>query len=206
MAELMAYLPENYLASRETAVFQGALQPEIDGIWAARDDLLAQLNPYTATWGLDCWENALGLLNGQGMDPDARRRTVAAKLQGRGPTTAETIRDVAETFLGVPVTVTEVFSEYRVALTVEGRLLPLDAGAARLREQLISILPAHLDFQVVIPMGLALPMAPRPGPRCSKTEPPRFHGGGPLRADICATPLLGVKISSLTPPAQAEGG
>ena len=204
---LMDYLPENYRASRETAAFQRALQPEADGLWAARDSLLAQLDPYTATWGLDYWEDALGLLNGQGMDLDARRRTVAAKLQGKGPTTADTIRNVAETFLGAAVTVVEVFGEYRVELWAEGGLLPLKAGAARLWGQLRDILPAHLDFQIVIPMEPSLPIAPRTGPRCSRTAPPRFHGGGPLRANICADPLLGVKISRLAPPmAQAEGG
>lgn len=53
MRRLMDYLPENYPASRETAAFQEALQPEADALWAARDGLLAQLDPYTATWGLD---------------------------------------------------------------------------------------------------------------------------------------------------------
>ena len=49
----MSYLPENYPASRETVCFQQALQPEAEGLWAARDDLLAQLDLWTATWGLD---------------------------------------------------------------------------------------------------------------------------------------------------------
>lgn len=53
----MSYLPENYPASRETVAFQRALQPEVELIWRVRDGLLAQLNPYTATWGL-------GLLGG----------------------------------------------------------------------------------------------------------------------------------------------
>ena len=61
MRRLMDYLPENYPASRETAAFQEALQPEADALWAARDGLLAQLDPYTATWGLDYWERALGI-------------------------------------------------------------------------------------------------------------------------------------------------
>ena len=44
MRRLMDYLPENYPASRETAAFQEALQPEADALWAARDGLLAQLD------------------------------------------------------------------------------------------------------------------------------------------------------------------
>lgn len=83
----MSYLPENYPASRETVCFQQALQPEAEGLWAARDDLLAQLDLWTATWGLDLWEAALGLSNGQGLDLRAlggvqRHHAAAGKNRG----------------------------------------------------------------------------------------------------------------------------
>ena len=89
MRELMSYLPENYLASRETVTFQEALQPEVNAIWEARDSLLAQLDPYNATWGLDYWEDALGLGACQGIPLDTRRRQIVAKLQGRATTTPQ---------------------------------------------------------------------------------------------------------------------
>ena len=57
----MSYLPEWYQNSRETVAIQESIQPEIDLIQQARDDLLAQLNPWTATWGVALWEDALGL-------------------------------------------------------------------------------------------------------------------------------------------------
>lgn len=177
MRELMSYLPENYRNSRETAAFQGALQPEVDGLWLARDDFLAQLNPYTATWALDLWEDALGLSPGVGLELELRRRQVAAKLQGRAPTTAETLKNVAETALGIPVRVIEVFEAYRIELELAGWLLPMRDGAARLRAQLLDMLPAHLDFQLVIPLLLGLPITTRAGPRRSETALTRFQGG-----------------------------
>ena len=177
MRVLMSYLPENYRASRETAAFQNALQPEADGLWDARDDLLAQLDPFTATWGLELWEKALGLPPGAGLTLELRRRQMVAKLQGRGPTTAETLKNVAETLLGAEVSVVEHFSQYLVELVVEdGWQAPIGDSAARLRLQLLEMLPAHLDFQVVLPLLLPLPITPTLGPRCGRPQLPPFRG------------------------------
>ena len=155
MRELMSYLPENYPASKETVTFQEALQPEVGVMWQARDDLLAQLDPYSATWGLDYWEDALGLSNGLGLDLDTRRRVIVAKLQGRTTTTPEVVKNVAETLLGVPVEVIEIFDEYTVLLATPAGFLP-KPRAVQLRAQLRDIMPAHLDFQIIIPTACHL--------------------------------------------------
>lgn len=198
----MSYLPENYPASRETVAFQEALQPEVDVVWQARDDLLAQLDPYTATWGLDYWEDSLGLANGQGVEAEVRRRAVAAKLQGRAATTPEVVKNVAQTLLGVPVNVIEVFGEYRVELAVEPGFVP-GAELIRLKEQLRGIMPAHLDWACVIPMPALISLTPRMGPRCSQitAEPfrPRLPG-----VPLGATPWLGCAVSTCTLPMAAE--
>lgn len=200
----MSYLPENYPASRETVTFQEALQPEVDAMWAARDDLLAQLDPWTAEWGLDYWEAALGLSNGQGVDLNVRRRAIVAKLQGRAATTPEVVRNVAETLLGVPVTVIEVFGEYRVELEVKPGLAP-GAELPRLKEQLRQIMPAHLDWAVVIPVLAQISLTPRAGPRCSEValeryrpEPPGIWTG--------MTSWLGCVASVSTLPMAEQGG
>ena len=201
----MSYLPENYLASRETVAFQEALQPEVGVMWEARDDLLAQLDLWTATWGLDLWETALGLSNGQGLDLDTRRRTVAAKLQGRTVTTPQVVRDMAETLLGVPVTVTEMFGEYTVLLTTPAGYLPR-LQTVRLRTQLRDVMPAHLDFQVVVPTAACLPITPRLGPRQGQAGPPVFHPGT-VTAAMYITPHMRSNFSTVTlPMASQEGG
>ncbi len=197
----MSYLPENYRDSRETVAFQEALQPEAALIWQTRDDLLAQLNPYSATWGLDYWESALGLGACQGIPLDTRRRQVVAKLQGRGATTPAVVKTVAETMLGVPVRVVEVFHEYRVELEVEsgGKLPP---GAAQLRERLREIMPAHLDWALVIPTWLQIPVLTALGPRTARTSPPPFQPRLPA-GKIPAAALLGTRRSTMTLPMAA---
>lgn len=198
MKRLMDYLPENYAASRETRAFQEALQPEIDAVWEARDDLLAQLDPYTATWGLDLWEEALGIPAGGHLETELRRRQIAAKLQGRAATTPLVVKDTAETLLGVPATVVERFGEYLVEVWAEaGGKLP--AGTAQLKERLRDIMPAHLDWQVVIPTLTRVPARLALGPRMAAAAPPPHQPRlGPGR--ISAGAALGVRYSRVTLP------
>lgn len=194
----MDYLPENYPASRETAAFQGALQPEIDGVWDARDDLLAQLNPYSATWGLELWEDALGISAASHLDLELRRRQVVAKLQGRAATTPLVVKDTAETMLGVPVTVVERFGEYLVEVWAEsGGKLP--TGTAQLKGRLREIMPAHLDWQVVIPTLARVYIRPALGPRIASAAPPP-HQPRPGPGRISAGAALGTRYSRVTLP------
>lgn len=194
----MSYLPENYPASRETAAFQRALQPEVELIWRARDELLAQLNPYTATWGLDYWEDGLGLANGQGLNLDVRQRLIVAKLQGRAATTPEVLKTVAETLLGAPVEVTELYSEYTVMLSAEAGYQP-GPGMEQIRRQLRDIMPAHLDWQMVFPAVVHIKITPSLGPRQSESRLPRFRGTLPP-GKFCFTPILGASFSTITLP------
>lgn len=206
MRELMSYLPENYPDSRETVTFQGALQPEVNLMWQGRDELLAQLNPYTATWGLWYWEDALGLGACEGLNLDTRRRQIVAKLQGRDTTTPAVVKAVAETMLWVPVKVIEVFGEYRVELEVDSNGY-LPAGTDALKRRLQEIMPAHLDWALVIPTWLPIPIRAALGPRIGRAAPPRYWAQLPT-GKLRAATVLGVRSSTVTLPMRAyhEGG
>lgn len=168
MRELMHYLPENYMGSAETVAFQEALQPEVVELWRARDELLAQLDPWTATWGLSLWEKALGIKNAEGLELHLRRRQIVAKVQGRGTTTVKVVEQMGETLLGVPCKVTEIYGEYRFELEPEsGGKLP--QGSAQLRERLEEILPAHLGWQLVVTVWMDYIIGTALGPRHSNT-------------------------------------
>ena len=200
----MSYLPENYPDSRETVTFQEAIQPEVGVMWEARNDLLLQLNPYTATWGLWYWEDALALGANQGLDLDVRRRQVVAKLQGRATTTPALLKAVAETMLGFPVTVIEYFAQYWVELEVDsdGKLPP---GVFQLKERLREIMPAHLDWGLVIPTKVYIPVRVIPAPRLSRSAPPRYRARLPA-GRIPAALGLGMRYSTITLPMAAQEG
>lgn len=202
----MSYLPENYRESAETTTFQEALQPEIDLIWEGRDSLLRQLNPYTADWGLPYWEDALGISSAQELDTGTRRRQVVGKLQGRGTTTPEVVRSVAETFLGVGVRVVELFGEYRVELAVEGGFRP-GPWMAPLKAQLDQIMPAHLGWGFFIQLPVSISLTPRLGPRMSVSTLPRYQPAVPP-VKLCPHPRLGPRATTVRLPKMAdqEGG
>lgn len=200
----MSYLPENYRESVETTAFQQALQPEVNLMWAARDALLEQLNLWTATWGLRYWEDALGLSACDGIPLDTRRRQVAAKLQGRATTTPQVLKDVAETLLGVSVRVVELFGLYTVLLETAPDTRP-GAGAGALRERLKDIMPAHLDWQVVFPMGVTVAVGTSLGVRLSQSTLPGRARTLPGLYLPCGA-ALGGRMSVTTLPTRAEGG
>lgn len=155
MRDLMSYLPEWYQNSRETVVIQESIQPEIDLIQQARDDLLAQLNPWTATWGVALWEDALGLVGNGTLSLDQRRANVAAKIRSRETTTPALVKEISETILGVPVTVTELYGDYWVEICFDAQG-ELPAGLDGLADQLDKIMPAHLGWGFLITMTPAL--------------------------------------------------
>ena len=150
MKRLMDYLPELYQSSGEVRSFQEAWQPEIEMVWQARDELLTQLDPNTATWGLRYWEDALGLAVDDSIPYDLRRRRVIARLRGMGTTTVERLQTVLETFCpGCDISIVEHFGEY----LVEIRLVITDCGMDDpdgLKAMLRLIMPAHLGWGFAI--------------------------------------------------------
>ena len=146
---LIEHLPENYRASREATAFQEAIQPEADAIWRARDDLLAQLDPSTADWGLAYWEDALGLAADAGRTLEQRRARVVARLQIRPPVTVEWVRSVCEGILGFAVDVIEHIPDYILEIDLVGGL-GLTSNIDDLIRELAELLPAHLDWVFTI--------------------------------------------------------
>lgn len=144
MRELMSYLPELYEHSPEMIAIQQAIEPELRLAWNKRDDLLLQLDPHTATWGLVYWENAFGLTSNEALPLELRRNRVLARLRGMGTTTKERLKSVVETFCpGCAVSVREHYREYlvEIGLTITNQAIEDSNG---LTETLQLIMPAHL--------------------------------------------------------------
>jgi len=141
--KLIEQYPEFLRSSPEFADLQAALQPEVDALRARLEDIAEQLELETATWGLDLWEETLGLTAGRAMGLRARRARIAGKLRGAGTSTVEAVRQVAESFTGGEAEVIEHAREFRVELRLRSeRVLDLSQISAALRE----MLPAHLVF------------------------------------------------------------
>lgn len=109
---MLGYLPPYYDASKVMRAILQAQGSELDKFRYALDDILAQFFVETATWGLDTWERELGIPKIAGK-PDAERRSnIIAKLRGIGTVTIATIKNVAESFFGGRVEVTDRQTAY----------------------------------------------------------------------------------------------
>lgn len=148
MAELIDLLPSYYKNSPQVAALQSAFQHWTDALAAAREDLLAQLNVDTATWGLALWERDLGLQTNMSAPYEFRRARVKSKLRGAGTTTIMLIKSVAESFSNGEVDVEEYPEDYRFEVVFTGTYgIPpnMDDLTAAIEE----IKPAHLAFAYV---------------------------------------------------------
>lgn len=106
--KLIDYLPS--FANNEIDIqIQEALENELLTLLDEKDDLLDQFFIDTATWGLDDWENLLGIKVNYKLDFDTRRSNIKAKMRGRGITTIEVIKAISEAYTNTNVDV-EVFS------------------------------------------------------------------------------------------------
>lgn len=142
---LLEYLRPELQQSPEVRAILEAWQQGVDRAGAAVNDALAQMDVNTATWGLDLWEEALGIPVEAEKELAYRRTRVVAKLRGVGTTTAETIRNVAASFSYGEVEVAELPSEYRVTVRFVG-MLGLPPNLDDLKAAIGEVIPAHLEI------------------------------------------------------------
>ncbi len=140
---LKSYLPD-YINDEEICAIEDAIGTVIGKCWEAWDSLKAQANPQTATWGLDKWEERVGVTLSPALDSDLRRSKIIAKLRSRRTATTELIKSVAESYSNGDVEVIENFDTSEIIIHFCGQYgIPqwLDA----IKADIETIIPAHLS-------------------------------------------------------------
>lgn len=140
---LIEHYQDFWLASPEFVDLQQAMEPEAAALREYQQDMMEQLVPDTATWGLKYWEQTLGIPVDEAQDISVRRSRVRARLLGAGTVTAFVIRDIAAGYVQEEVSVVERPREYRVVICFHGGL-PLSFHL--LDRDLSEIMPAHLAW------------------------------------------------------------
>ena len=98
---LMEMLPRAaYHDEAHVGDFQGAVGRQMDAAEAARDDLMKQARPATATWGMMAYEREYGIEPDVSKPHDQRLSRWRAKRRGQGTTTKELIKLMASSFTG----------------------------------------------------------------------------------------------------------
>ena len=154
--------PDWWRRSPETVTIIEALAQEAGELRSAFADLVAQCDVATATWGLDRYEQELGLPVDNGGDPAYRRARILAKLRGVGATTVSAIADVAASFTTDQVKVLEDKPHFQFEVRFVG-FHGLPPGLDALSEILDEIKPAHLVYDYACTMRQQQPAAVRIG-------------------------------------------
>jgi len=144
-ADLMkSYVPEYLVEAQSYKVILEAEGPELDAIENSLVDVLKQFYVETATEeGLRRWEEFVGLSSYAGKPIDQRRSRIISKLRGMGAVTVQLIKEVAESYDGGTVEVTEQNDLYQFTVEFIDTLgIPPNIGD--LMEALEEIKPAHL--------------------------------------------------------------
>lgn len=147
---IMQYLPPYYQESRVMKAIAEAQGSEVVSLWTTLDEILKQFYVETATeWGLDLWEQMLGLTSYAGKPLDQRRSRIISKLRGMGGVTVSLIKNVAESYTYGTVEVTENPTEYSFTITfVEKHGIPPNFDD--LKAAIEEIKPAHLAVNYVL--------------------------------------------------------
>lgn len=96
--ELFSYLPGYYETSRVMQGDMNAKGTELDLLYQTLDETLEQFFVKTATWGLDRWEQELGIETDLAKPLEQRRAVVESKLRGAGQFTGRLVKNVAEAY------------------------------------------------------------------------------------------------------------
>lgn len=137
---------EAYRGEPHVVAFQEAVGAQLQKLAEARDDLLRQVRPETATWGLALFEKEYGIGPDTFQPIRQRLSRWRTKRQGQGTTTKELLRQMAERFSGGAAEVTEYAEDYLVAIYFSGTRGKVQ-GAELLERSIRELLPAHLDFR-----------------------------------------------------------
>jgi hypothetical protein len=145
--DLLEYLPSFYHNSDVIKSFMESNSIEVDTLKAYIEDLSKNLYVKTATWGLDLFEEELGLVTDKSVSYEERRERILAKKRGNGTTTKAMIKNTAEAFSGGEVEVIENFSDYSFVVKFVG-VKGIPKNLALFKKMIEEIKPAHLNYEL----------------------------------------------------------
>lgn len=140
---LIQLLPEHFAASSETVDYEAALESVLNTLLERHEDCVKQLDLEQATWGLDFWERAYGIVPDISRLPDFRRSRIRSKMRGAGTCNSEMIKNMAESFVNGQVELTETPSGAQVQIKFVSQY-GVPSNQDDLTRALREVMPAHI--------------------------------------------------------------
>lgn len=142
---IMGYVPKYYETSRVFRALAQARGLEVDKLRQTLDETINQFFARTATWGLDDWEDELGLEPQPGFTDAERQDRIVSKLRGYGTCTISLVETVAEAYDKGKIDVVQVHTIYVIIvkfIDTTGVPTNIDDLKSAVRE----VVPAHLEI------------------------------------------------------------
>lgn len=140
---LFDYITGIYDNCRVMVEIYEALGVQFDRVEFMFDDILRQMFPQTATWGIELWEQRLKLPTNENEGIETRRGKVIAKLQSRVTINPETMASITKNLTDVDIKIVEWIKEWTF-------LVQADAEYMRKGQEIYKIIkrikPSHMAF------------------------------------------------------------
>ncbi|MNP25421.1 hypothetical protein D3C76_1182290 [compost metagenome] len=144
--EMLSFLPAYYENSRIMNADMNAKGSELDSLFDTLDGILKQFFVQTATWGLERWEQELGIKSDYLKPIEQRRAVVESKLRGSGKFSGRLVKNVAEAYDGGTVNVT--FEPQAWSFTIHFvDTVGIPPNLDDLKEVIEEIKPAHMKVE-----------------------------------------------------------
>ena len=146
-ADLKRYLPQFLEHDPTFAATMESLSKEHEKQRLALRDITKQFFVTTATWGLDDWEDFLGITTDTNKTVDARRQAIIQKLNGNNVVTLEFLTRLVNTYVADgQAFIIDRPGTYSIDILYHGGQV-LDYQA--LRTSVTTYIPAHLGFKLI---------------------------------------------------------
>ena len=145
--KLIEMLPSFYHDSNFVKAYISSHDVEHELIEESIKDLVDNLYVDSATWGLDLFEEKLGIKTNKNKDYQERREYIKAKKRGSGTTTVAVVKNIAEAFSGSEVEVIEDYSNYLFKIRFVGEK-GVPKNINDFKKIIEEIKPAHLAYEL----------------------------------------------------------
>lgn len=143
---MLTYLPHYYETSRVVKSILQAEGAEFDKLRQALDETLNQFFIRTATWGLDRWEEEVGLPIMPDQPEAERRDKIISRLRGYGTATIFVVKQVAEAYDKGAIDIVEDFPAYTITVQFVDTI-GVPPNLDDLKAAVRAVVPAHLDIK-----------------------------------------------------------
>ncbi len=120
-----------------------ALGVQFDNVNYMFEDILKQMFPQTATWGLELWERRLNLPTNESENMENRRGKVIAKIQSKVTVNPETMAIITKNFTGADIKIIEWLKDWTFAVQTDAKNMN---KAFEIHKIIKRIKPSHMAY------------------------------------------------------------